>query len=111
MDTEELIRDVTGRVRDLIAEAEEKAEQIVRDAEADAKQIRADADEQARKRLDDVRQALARLESTLESDSETEPEAEVESGGGEIPARTSSADAADRPTTDELIKRLKSSSD
>jgi outer membrane biosynthesis protein TonB len=76
MDAEKLAQDLTGRVRDALAEAEERARAIVADAEerartlvaeaeADARRIRERAEAEADQRLAKVREALSGLEGAL----------------------------------------------
>ena len=43
MDREQIVDEVAGKLRALIADAEERAAQIVREAEAEAKRIRDEA--------------------------------------------------------------------
>jgi outer membrane biosynthesis protein TonB len=65
MDGEQIARDVAERVRELVAEAEDKAAAIVRDAEADAKRIRDGAEAEAAERLAEVRAGLEELQGKL----------------------------------------------
>ncbi len=76
MDAEKLVQDLTGRVRDalaqaddrarqIVAEAEERARKLIADAEADAKRIRERAETDADERLGKVREALSGLEGAL----------------------------------------------
>ena len=76
MDPEKLVEDLTGRVREALAQAEERAKQIVAeaeeraksliaDAEAEAKSIRARAEVEADERLAKVRDALSSIEGAL----------------------------------------------
>ncbi len=65
MDTEKIVHDVAERVRVLVADAEKRAEEIVTEAQAEAERIRAKAEAEARERLDQVREALEKLEAGL----------------------------------------------
>lgn len=65
MDVEKLIGDLTGRVRDVLSQAEDRAKEIISDAEAEALRIRERAEVEAHERLAQVRDALAGLEGTL----------------------------------------------
>lgn len=65
MNTEQIVHDVAARVRELVAEAEDRAAQIVRDAEAEAEGIRERAQAEGNERLEIVRRALAELESRV----------------------------------------------
>ena len=65
MDTEKIVHDVAERVRVLVADAEKRAEEIVTQAQAEAERIRAKAEAEARERLDQVREALEKLEAGL----------------------------------------------
>lgn len=82
MDAEELIKQTADKVRAALDSAQERAEEIVREAQAEAQRIRGEAEAEARQRLDQVRQALERLEAGLgarsaprESSTEPKPEA------------------------------------
>jgi TolA-binding protein len=82
MDGEQIVREMAERVRALVDDAERRAAEIVREAEAEAQRIRGEAEAEARQRLDQVRQALERLEAGLgagsapgESSTEPAPEA------------------------------------
>ena len=65
MDAEDLIKQASERVRSALEAAQRRADEIVREAEAEAQRIRAKAEAEARERLDQVRQALERLEAGL----------------------------------------------
>jgi outer membrane biosynthesis protein TonB len=76
MDAEKLVQDLTVRVRDALAQAEERAQGIVddaevrargliADAEAEAQRIRERAEAEADQRLAKVREALSGLEGAL----------------------------------------------
>jgi hypothetical protein len=65
VDAEELINKTAEKVRAALDSAQERADEIVRDAEAEAQRIRARAEAEARERLDQVREALERLEAGL----------------------------------------------
>jgi hypothetical protein len=65
VDAEELIKQTTDRVRAALDSAQERADQIVRDAEQEAQRIRSRAEAEAHERLDQVREALGRLEAGL----------------------------------------------
>jgi outer membrane biosynthesis protein TonB len=76
MDAEKLVQDLSGRVRDALAEADERAKRIVgeaeerartliAEAEADARRIRERAEAEADQRLAKVREALSGLEGAL----------------------------------------------
>ena len=92
MDANQLLEDVTGRVRaaldeaekkarEIVATAEDRAKELVADAEAEAERIRERADVEAQERLGQVREALASLESTLG----ISPSAEIDPGPAEVP--------------------------
>jgi outer membrane biosynthesis protein TonB len=85
MDGEELVQDLTARVRDalaraesraneIVAEAEERARQLVADAETEAASIRERAEAEADQRLAKVREALSGLEGALGGDARGEVE-------------------------------------
>jgi outer membrane biosynthesis protein TonB len=76
MDAEELVQDLTARVRDalteaearakqIVTEAEERARSLIAEAEVDARRIRERAEGEADERLAQVRNALASLEGAL----------------------------------------------
>jgi cell division initiation protein len=65
MDAEQLIKETSETVRSALESAQRRADEIVREAEAEAQRIRASAEAEARERLDQVRQALERLEAGL----------------------------------------------
>jgi outer membrane biosynthesis protein TonB len=63
MDAEQIANDVAEKVRNLIAEAEQRASQIVSEAEDEATRIRARAEADARKQFDEVKSAFEELQS------------------------------------------------
>jgi cell division septum initiation protein DivIVA len=65
MDAEQLIKQTSEAVRSALEAAQRRANEIVREAEAEAQRIRGQAEAEARERLDQVRQALERLEAGL----------------------------------------------
>ena len=65
MDAEQLIKQTSEAVRTALEAAQRRADEIVREAEAEAQRIRGEAEAEARQRLDQVRQALERLEAGL----------------------------------------------
>ena len=65
MDFEQLIKETSETVRSALESAQRRADEIVREAEAEAQRIRGEAEAEARERLDQVRQALERLEAGL----------------------------------------------
>jgi hypothetical protein len=65
VDAEELIKQAGESVRSALDAAQRRAEEIVREAEAEARRIRGEAEAEARERLEQVRQALDRLEAGL----------------------------------------------
>jgi hypothetical protein len=83
MDAEQLIKETSEAVRSALESAQRRADEIVREAEAEAQRIRAEAEAEARERLDQVRQALERLEAGL--------------GAGSAPQQPST-DASEAPT-------------
>jgi outer membrane biosynthesis protein TonB len=138
MDADRLAQDVAERVRAVVAEAEERAAEIVRDAERDAARLRAEAEAEARGRLEEVRQALDRLEEGLaevtpgpvtvpepepapvpepapDPTPEPTPDPVPEPTPQPAPEPSPPPDEADpptpdRPTTDELIEQLRGGS-
>ena len=62
---EEIVREVTERVREAIEVAEKRAREIVRRAETEAQRIRAEAEATASRRLDEVQKALDDLQGRL----------------------------------------------
>lgn len=68
MDAEKLIGDLTGRVREVLTQAEERAKEIVSEAETEAQGIRKRAETEANARLAQVREALAGIEGALGRD-------------------------------------------
>jgi hypothetical protein len=62
---EELVKEVTDRVREAIEVAEKRATEIVRRAEKEAQRIRAEAEAAASRRLDEVQKALDDLKGRL----------------------------------------------
>jgi membrane protein involved in colicin uptake len=73
MDAEQLIKETSEAVRSALESAQRRADEIVREAEAEAQRIRAEAEAEARERLDQVRQALERLEAGLGAESAPQP--------------------------------------
>ena len=65
MDREQIVDEVAGKLRALIADAEERAAQIVREAEAEAKRIRDAAQTESQERLAAARSALEELQAKL----------------------------------------------
>jgi hypothetical protein len=65
VDAEELIRQASESIRSALDAAQRRADEIVREAEAEAQRIRSRAETEARERLDEVREALERLEAGL----------------------------------------------
>jgi outer membrane biosynthesis protein TonB len=65
VDSEDLIKQAADRVRAALDAAQERADEIVREAEQEAQRIRSRAEAEARERLDEVREALGRLEAGL----------------------------------------------
>jgi outer membrane biosynthesis protein TonB len=83
MDAERLVHDLTGRVRDalaqaetraseIVAEAEGRARKLVADAEAEAASIRERAEAEADQRLAKVREALSGIEGALGAGAKSE---------------------------------------
>jgi hypothetical protein len=129
MDTEKIVHDVAERVRVLVADAEKRAEEIVTQAQAEAERIRAKAEAEARERLDQVREALEKLEAGLGAkpapdgsnrDSQApQPEPEPEAPAPEPEAPESKAEASEpqpapaepapsgKVSTEALIEQLK----
>ena len=133
MDAEELIRQTSESVRSALDAAQKRADEIVREAEAEAQRIRGKAEAEAKERLDQVRQALERLEAGLHAGSaprapSTEPEPQAakperepqpekpapQPSGAESearepePARTQPQ--PERASTEELIEQLRAGS-
>jgi len=65
MAAEDIVKEVTDRVREAIEVAEQRAEEIVRRAEAEAERIRAEAETAASRRLSEVQRALDDLQGRL----------------------------------------------
>ena len=121
MDAEELIRQTSESVRSALDAAQKRADEIVREAEAEAKRIRGKAEAEARERLDQVREALGRLEAGLRGGSapqepSAEPEPQAAGPEPEQPASDPEPREPDpaptepepaRASTEELIERLK----
>lgn len=97
MDFEKLAEEISGRVRDAVAEAEEQARKIVAEAESEAAKIRARAENDARSQLADVRSALDRLESSITG----EQAAVVAEAKAEIDADVSEPDVEPAPEPDQ----------
>lgn len=70
MDFEQLAEDISAKVKQAVAEAEERARQIIADAEREAAEIRERAEAEARERLAEVRSALDRLETSITGETE-----------------------------------------
>ena len=98
MDAEKLVQDLTGRVRDalaqaddrarqIVADAEERARKLIADAEAEAKRIRERAEAEADERLGKVREALSGLEGAL-GGSAADKAAEVDPRPAPVPEPT-----------------------
>jgi hypothetical protein len=121
MDAEELIRQTSESVRSALDAAQKRADEIVREAEAEAQRIRGKAEAEARERLDQVRQALERLEAGLRGGSApqepsaepkpqaTMPEPEQSASDPEPrePELAPTEPEAERASTEELIEQLK----
>jgi hypothetical protein len=121
MDAERLIKQTSEAVRSALEAAQRQAGEIVSEAEAEAQRIRARAETEARERLDQVRQALERLEVGLGAGSapqkpSAEPtpqaaESAPEPSETESEAREPEPAAAEPPpgkaSTEELIEQLK----
>ena len=60
-----MIKQTAENVRAALDSAQQRADEIVREAEAEAQRIRSRAETEARERLDQVREALERLEAGL----------------------------------------------
>jgi hypothetical protein len=84
MDAEKLVQDLSARVRDALAQAEERAQEVVgeaeerarrlvADAESEAQRIRERAEAEADERLAKVREALSGLEGALGTKAEVDP--------------------------------------
>jgi hypothetical protein len=127
VDAEELIKQTSENVRSALDAAQRRADEIVSGAEQEAQRIRAKAEAEARERLDQVREALEKLEAGLtatpvprgsnrdsqapQPESQTpEPEAEAPEAEPEMP-EPQPAPAEPAPTgkvsTEELIEQLK----
>lgn len=89
MDVDQLVAELTARVRETLAEADRKAREIVAEAEAEAAAIRQRAERDAEQRLAQVRQALAGLEGALGGSPDAEvpapPEPEPSPGPEPVP--------------------------
>lgn len=81
MASDDIVKQVADRVRELVDEAEQRATEIVREAEQEAQRIRSRAETEARERLDEVRSALDRLQGKLSGAGG----AEVEPGPATVP--------------------------
>jgi outer membrane biosynthesis protein TonB len=73
MDAEQIVHDVSEKVRALISDAEQRAASIVRDAEQEAKTIRERAEVEGRERLAEVRKAFDELQGKLGAEVEPGP--------------------------------------
>lgn len=121
MDAEELIKQTSEKVRAALDSAQERADQIVREAEQEAQRIRSRAEAEAKERLDQVRQALERLEAGLRGGSApqepspeskpqaTQPEPEQSASDPEPhePEPAPTEPEPERASTEELIEKLK----
>jgi hypothetical protein len=83
VDAEELIRQTSASVRSALDAAQRRADEIVSQAEQEAQRIRAKAEAEAQERLDQVRQALEKLEAGL--------------GGKAVPQRSNRDSQAPEP--------------
>jgi hypothetical protein len=97
MDAEQLIKETSEAVRSALESAQRRADEIVREAEAEAQRIRAEAEAEARERLDQVRQALERLEAGLGAGSTPQPRSTEATGTPAEPAPQPSEPLADAP--------------
>jgi cell division septum initiation protein DivIVA len=121
MDPEELIRQTSESVRSALDAAQRRAEEIVREAEAEAQRIRGKAEAEARERLDQVRQALERLEAGLRGGSapqepsvepkpqaaKPEPEQSASDPEPREPEPAPTEPQPEKESTEELIEKLK----
>jgi len=69
---EEIVRELTDRIREAIEAAEKRAAEIVRRAETEAQRIRAEAEAAASRRLDEVQKALDDLQGRLSGEARSE---------------------------------------
>jgi hypothetical protein len=69
---EEIVRELTDRIREAIEVAEKRAAEIVRRAETEAQRIRAEAEAAASRRLDEVQKALDDLHGRLSGEARSE---------------------------------------
>ena len=69
---EEIVRELTDRIREAIEVAEKRAAEIVRRAETEAQRIRAEAEAAASRRLDEVQKALDDLQGRLSGEARSE---------------------------------------
>jgi vacuolar-type H+-ATPase subunit H len=69
---EEIVKEVTDRVREAIEVAEKRAKEIVQRAETEAQRIRAEAEAAASRRLDEVQKALDDLQGRLSGEARSE---------------------------------------
>jgi outer membrane biosynthesis protein TonB len=84
-DSEQIVRDVAERVRELVTEAEQRAAAIIADAEREARAIRERAEAEASQRLDEMRAALDQLQGKLVAGPSSGRQAEVEPGPVIVP--------------------------
>lgn len=89
MDAEQVLKEVTGRVRDaldaadarareIVTDAEARAKKLIAEAEAEAERIRARAETESQQRVAQVRDALANIEGAMSGESKgSAPAAEV----------------------------------
>jgi hypothetical protein len=85
---EEIVRELTDRIREAIEVAEKRAAEIVRRAEAEAQRIRAEAEAAASRRLDEVQKALDDLQGRLSGEARSEVTPDPVKGREPAPAAT-----------------------
>ena len=111
-----MIKQTAEKVRAALDSAQERADQIVREAEGEARRIRSRAEAEARERLDQVREALGKLEAGLgagsppqEQSTEPKPQPPPEPQEPEADAREPEPPEPPqgKASTEELIERLK----
>ncbi len=85
VDSEQIVRDVAERVRELVSEAEQRAAAIIADAEREARAIRERAEAEASQRLEEMREALDQLQGKLVAGPSSGRQAEVEPGPVIVP--------------------------
>jgi hypothetical protein len=94
---EEIIRELTDRVREAIEVAEKRAAEIVRRAETEAQRIRAEAEAAATRRLDEVQQALDDLQGRLSGEARFEVTPGPVKGPESAPAPAATPEPAPAP--------------